>query len=199
MVAGIGMEIGAEENKETQGIYFYTYLTSPVSSGLLIFRYGYEILLSVSFLSVDLRLNPYSHLRVETDLNPWPCSFLPAGTRLMGIHAILNAHPHHHMPQPRWVVIPYPPPMVGAPPPQFAKHFSAGPPPPPPAANGRRTPTPPAAGSGGNGCEENKTIWVGDLQYWMDENYLHSCFGPSGEVCVLYGSRLLRTRSHEYS
>jgi hypothetical protein len=25
-------------------------------------------------------------------------------------------------------------------------------------------------------------IWVGDLQYWMDENYLHSYFGPSGEV-----------------
>jgi len=76
--------------------------------------------------------------------------------------------------------------MVAAPPPppQFAKHFAAGPPPPPQAAAGRRTPTPPVAGSGGNGCEENKTIWVGDLQYWMDENYLHSCFGPSGEVCV---------------
>lgn len=96
-----------------------------------------------------------------------------------------HAHPHHHMPQPRWVVIPYPPPppMVAAPPPpQFAKHFAAGPPP-PPQAGGRRTPTPPATGSGGNACEENKTIWVGDLQYWMDENYLHSCFGPSGEVC----------------
>ena len=59
--------------------------------------------------------------------------------------------------------------------------WAAGTPPPPPAAAGRRTPTPPAAGSGGNGCEENKTIWVGDLQYWMDENYLHNCFGPSGE------------------
>jgi hypothetical protein len=82
--------------------------------------------------------------------------------------------------------------MVAAPPqpPQFAKRFAAGPTPPPTTANGRRTPTPPAAGSGGNGCEENKTIWVGDLQYWMDENYLHNCFGPSGEVCVLSGSWL---------
>ncbi|XP_042501037.1 polyadenylate-binding protein RBP47-like isoform X2 [Macadamia integrifolia] len=33
------------------------------------------------------------------------------------------------------------------------------------------------------GCtEENKTIWVGDLHYWMDENYLNSCFGHTGEV-----------------
>jgi len=84
------------------------------------------------------------------------------------------------MPQPRWVVIPYPPPhhpMVAAPPPpppQFVKHFA------PPASV---TPPPPqSAGSGGNGAEDNRTIWVGDLQYWMDENYLHSCFGPSGEV-----------------
>ncbi|KAL6650805.1 hypothetical protein ACP70R_009730 [Stipagrostis hirtigluma subsp. patula] len=106
-----------------------------------------------------------------------------------------HGHPHHHMPQPRWVVIPYPPPppMVAAPPPppQFAKHFAAGPPPPAPAAAGRRTPTPPAAGSGGNGCEENKTIWVGDLQYWMDENYLHNCFGPSGEVVTI---KVIRNR-----
>jgi hypothetical protein len=83
--------------------------------------------------------------------------------------------------------------MVGAPPPpppQFAKHYPAGPPPPAPAAAGRRTPTPPAPGSGGNGCEDNKTIWVGDLQYWMDENYLHNCFGPSGEVCLLSRSVL---------
>ncbi|PWZ21683.1 Polyadenylate-binding protein RBP47 [Zea mays] len=86
-------------------------------------------------------------------------------------------HPHHHMPQPRWVVIPYPPPhhpMVAAPPPPpppFGKHFT------PPVSV-----TPPPAGSGGNGGDDNRTIWVGDLQYWMDENYLHSCFGPSGEV-----------------
>ncbi|XP_058089051.1 polyadenylate-binding protein RBP47-like isoform X2 [Magnolia sinica] len=31
-------------------------------------------------------------------------------------------------------------------------------------------------------ADDNKTIWVGDLYYWMDENYLHSCFGQTGEV-----------------
>ncbi|GFY95915.1 RNA-binding protein 47B [Actinidia rufa] len=36
---------------------------------------------------------------------------------------------------------------------------------------------------GSNG--ENKTIWVGDLQNWMDEDYLHSCFGSTGEVASI--------------
>ncbi|KAL6899728.1 hypothetical protein ACP4OV_006386 [Aristida adscensionis] len=102
-------------------------------------------------------------------------------------HAHGHPHPHHHMPQPRWVVIPYPPPhpMVAAPPPpppQFVKHFA------PPASV---TPPPPAGGSGGNGGDENRTIWVGDLQYWMDESYLHSCFGPSGEVVAI---KVIRNR-----
>lgn len=30
--------------------------------------------------------------------------------------------------------------------------------------------------------DEIKTLWVGDLQYWMDENYLLSCFSSNGEV-----------------
>lgn len=30
--------------------------------------------------------------------------------------------------------------------------------------------------------EEVKTLWVGDLQYWMDENYLHTAFVHTGEV-----------------
>ena len=33
-------------------------------------------------------------------------------------------------------------------------------------------------GSGG----ENKTIWIGDLHHWMDENYLHRCFASTGEI-----------------
>ncbi|XP_028802963.1 polyadenylate-binding protein RBP47 isoform X1 [Neltuma alba] len=29
---------------------------------------------------------------------------------------------------------------------------------------------------------DNKTIWVGDLHHWMDENYLHRCFASTGEI-----------------
>ncbi|XP_022773627.1 polyadenylate-binding protein RBP47-like [Durio zibethinus] len=38
-------------------------------------------------------------------------------------------------------------------------------------------------GSGGGG--ENKTVWVGDLHHWMDENYLHSCFASTGEIASI--------------
>ncbi|KAK7291134.1 hypothetical protein RIF29_06043 [Crotalaria pallida] len=34
----------------------------------------------------------------------------------------------------------------------------------------------------GSGSGENKTIWVGDLFHWMDENYLHRCFASTGEI-----------------
>ncbi|MQL82070.1 hypothetical protein Taro_014524 [Colocasia esculenta] len=31
-------------------------------------------------------------------------------------------------------------------------------------------------------ADEIRSLWIGDLQYWMDETYLHSCFASSGEV-----------------
>jgi hypothetical protein len=31
-------------------------------------------------------------------------------------------------------------------------------------------------------AEEVRTLWIGDLQYWMDENYLFNCFAQAGEV-----------------
>ncbi|XP_038694263.1 polyadenylate-binding protein RBP47B-like isoform X2 [Tripterygium wilfordii] len=30
--------------------------------------------------------------------------------------------------------------------------------------------------------EDVRTIWVGDLQHWMDETYLHNCFAHTGEI-----------------
>ncbi|KAK6914289.1 RNA recognition motif domain [Dillenia turbinata] len=30
--------------------------------------------------------------------------------------------------------------------------------------------------------EEVRTLWIGDLQYWVDESYLQSCFAHTGEV-----------------
>lgn len=32
------------------------------------------------------------------------------------------------------------------------------------------------------GGDEVRTLWIGDLQYWMDENYLVTCFSQTGEV-----------------
>ena len=33
-------------------------------------------------------------------------------------------------------------------------------------------------------ADEVRTLWIGDLQYWMDENYIHTCFAPTGEVYI---------------
>ncbi|XP_042390709.1 RNA-binding protein L-like isoform X2 [Zingiber officinale] len=31
-------------------------------------------------------------------------------------------------------------------------------------------------------ADEIRTLWMGDLQYWMDEGYLYGCFAHTGEV-----------------
>ncbi|KMS96745.1 hypothetical protein BVRB_8g200490 [Beta vulgaris subsp. vulgaris] len=31
-------------------------------------------------------------------------------------------------------------------------------------------------------ADEIRTLWIGDLQYWMDENYIRTCFAQSGEL-----------------
>ncbi|XP_006660711.2 polyadenylate-binding protein RBP47-like [Oryza brachyantha] len=117
-------------------------------------------------------------------------------------------------PPPHWVAMPFAPPGAAAmvmqhqmapPPPQFAPHFvpfhAVGPPPPqpraaaaPPVAVAMGSPAPHAQGGG---QEENKTIWVGDLHYWMDENYLHSCFGYTGEVVAIKVIRNKQTGQSE--
>jgi hypothetical protein len=41
---------------------------------------------------------------------------------------------------------------------------------------------PPQPGMQPQHHEEVKTLWVGDLQYWVEESYLHNCFAHTGEV-----------------
>ncbi|XP_010268853.1 PREDICTED: polyadenylate-binding protein RBP47 isoform X2 [Nelumbo nucifera] len=45
--------------------------------------------------------------------------------------------------------------------------------------------------------DENKTIWVGDLHYWMDESYLHNCFAHTGEVVSIKVIRNKQTGQSE--
>ena len=40
--------------------------------------------------------------------------------------------------------------------------------------------------------EEVRTLWIGDLQYWVDESYLNSCFAHTGEVRSFVSSLILR-------
>ncbi|KAL9264548.1 Polyadenylate-binding protein RBP47C-like protein [Drosera capensis] len=85
------------------------------------------------------------------------------------------------------------------------QHYALPPPPPPPqhymyhpqAYLHHHHPPPPSPFRGGRGggggkmraseaaAGENRTIWVGDLQHWMDENYLHRCFAPTREIASI--------------
>ena len=69
--------------------------------------------------------------------------------------------------------MPPPPSQVQPPPPQM---WAATPQQQPPSTGGMQAPQLAA------GLDEVRTLWIGDLQYWMDENYLASCFAASGEV-----------------
>ncbi|KAG6398695.1 hypothetical protein SASPL_140162 [Salvia splendens] len=75
--------------------------------------------------------------------------------------------------------------------PYHLHHHPPLPPPPPP-------PQQPAAGSGNGGGSngENRTIWVGDLHNWMDEDYLRSCFSQTGEVSSI---KVIRNKQTGFS
>ncbi|KAL0916941.1 hypothetical protein M5K25_014496 [Dendrobium thyrsiflorum] len=45
--------------------------------------------------------------------------------------------------------------------------------------------------------DEIRTLWVGDLQYWMDENYIYNCFSQTGEVLSVKIIRNKHTQQSE--
>ncbi|KAK0577937.1 hypothetical protein LWI29_002571 [Acer saccharum] len=90
---------------------------------------------------------------------------------------------HHHQPPPPQQQPPYM--MMMPPQPQ-----SQPPPPPmwpvPPQAAAASMQAQQLQAPGGQQqsgqSSEIRTLWIGDLQYWMDEAYVTSCFAPTGEV-----------------
>ncbi|EYU25396.1 hypothetical protein ABFS82_03G046200 [Erythranthe guttata] len=110
----------------------------------------------------------------------------------------------------QWVAMPYPPAAAAMvmqhgmiPAPHYAPHYMPfhhphphphhrhhyhHQPPPPPS---------PQHHQGGNGNGENRTIWVGDLHNWMDEQYLRTCFDSTGEVSSIKLIRNKQTGSTE--
>ncbi|KAL8509972.1 hypothetical protein ACS0TY_016982 [Phlomoides rotata] len=93
----------------------------------------------------------------------------------MGMDQQQPPHQQPYAPQ-QWMMMPpqHQPPVQPQQQPQFwpqqqQQHYGAAP------ANA-------AAGQGGAGSEEVRSLWIGDLQYWMDENYLTTCFYHTGEL-----------------
>ncbi|VFQ67894.1 unnamed protein product [Cuscuta campestris] len=88
--------------------------------------------------------------------------------------------------QQQWMAMQYPPaPMV-----MYGQHYlpyypqnhPQQPPPPQQQFQQQKLSPPRPPQNQCSGGEDNRTIWIGDLQQWMDEGYLHSCFAPAGEV-----------------
>lgn len=46
-------------------------------------------------------------------------------------------------------------------------------------------------------ADEVRTLWIGDLQYWMDENYLRDCFAQTGEAVTVKIIRNKQTMQSE--
>ncbi|KAJ7967678.1 Polyadenylate-binding protein [Quillaja saponaria] len=46
-------------------------------------------------------------------------------------------------------------------------------------------------------ADEVRTLWIGDLQYWMDEGYLYNCFAHTGEVASVKVIRNKQTNQPE--
>ncbi|GJX76966.1 polyadenylate-binding protein RBP45-like protein [Tanacetum coccineum] len=45
-------------------------------------------------------------------------------------------------------------------------------------------------------ADEIRTLWIGDLQYWMDEQYLLTCFAQTGEVV---SAKVIRNKQTQQS
>ncbi|KAK8971250.1 Polyadenylate-binding protein RBP47 [Platanthera guangdongensis] len=107
-------------------------------------------------------------------------------------------HKDQPLPAHPWIPMQYPTAAAAAIAMQHQMMGVVTPPPPPPQYSPHYLPyhppmqyhQPPASPSsacwlGPSSSEENKSIWVGDLHFWMDENYLHNCFGHTGEVITI--------------
>lgn len=76
-----------------------------------------------------------------------------------------------------YMMMPPPQQQAGQAPPIWAGAGQVAPPPP------QQQQAPPLAQPAT--ADEVRTLWIGDLQFWMDENYLFGCFAHSGEVATL--------------
>ncbi|GAB2291382.1 Polyadenylate-binding protein rbp47c' [Dionaea muscipula] len=117
--------------------------------------------------------------QVAAAAQQWMAMQYPAAAMVMQ-HPMMQ---QHYAPPPHYMAAYHPHAYMQPPPPP--------PPPPHPHHHGG------GGGGGGGGhhhnhqrsdaaaAGENKTIWVGDLQHWMDEHYLHRCFASAGEIASI--------------
>ncbi|XP_073139420.1 polyadenylate-binding protein RBP47-like [Henckelia pumila] len=120
-----------------------------------------------------------------------------------GINKGVGGGQHFAPPQPhllpaipgqQWVAMQYPAAAAG----MVMQHGMMAPPHYPPhyvPYHPHQPPPPSPQHSSTNG--ENRTIWVGDLLNWMDQDYLRNCFASTGEVAAIKVIRNKQTGSSE--
>ncbi|CAL9096886.1 unnamed protein product, partial [Musa acuminata var. zebrina] len=140
---------------------------------------------------------------------PYPIPFPPISRMMQPAGGMVQPSPMDQQPQQQqWMMMPPPPPQPqyyqAAPaPPMWNQQPSQVPPPvsqtmpqpqqqyqapnlmPPPQMQYQAAPAPAAAQPlvpQPASADEIRTLWIGGLQFWMDENYLYSCFAHTGEV-----------------
>ena len=109
--------------------------------------------------------------------------------RLPGGCSKASAQPPPQYAQPPPPQQPQPQPMWGQPPPPQAAPYGQAPAPQQYYAAPQVAPAAPAS------ADEVRTLWIGDLQYWMDENYIYGCFASTGEVRVPIRREIPASRS----
>ncbi|XP_023518995.1 polyadenylate-binding protein RBP45-like isoform X2 [Cucurbita pepo subsp. pepo] len=83
-------------------------------------------------------------------------------------HNMPHQAPQYQQQQPPYMMMPPQPPQTQPVPQMWPQQ--------PQAASPQGQPPQPASG------DEVRTLWIGDLQYWMDENALFNCFAHTGEI-----------------
>ncbi|KAM6585749.1 hypothetical protein CsatB_012751 [Cannabis sativa] len=96
--------------------------------------------------------------------------------------------PQQYSQQPHqpYMMMPPPPPQAAQAPPMWAGQPQG----PPQQTQPSQQPQPTSS-------DEVRTLWIGDLQYWMEENYLYGCFAHTGEVVSVKVIRNKQTSQSE--
>ncbi|KAG6573194.1 Polyadenylate-binding protein RBP45B, partial [Cucurbita argyrosperma subsp. sororia] len=83
-------------------------------------------------------------------------------------HSMPHQAPQYQQQQPPYMMMPPQPPQVQPAPQMWPQQ--------PQASSPQGQPSQPA------NADEVRTLWIGDLQYWMDENYIFNCLAHTGEI-----------------
>lgn len=97
-----------------------------------------------------------------------------------------QAQQYSQQPHQPYMMMPPPPPQAGQAPPMWAGQPQIAPQQPQPTQQAQPT-----------SSDEVRTLWIGDLQYWMEENYLYGCFAHTGEVVSVKVIRNKQTSQSE--